>query len=134
MTLEEEIKKKQQIEIKAKEEWVKSQGELRKRIEIVDPIEEELKTEECKLEEKLRVLKEKEIELSKRESNYPKFVNNQSKGDNKSDLSIPAKIKVNAIGTEPAEQTKTIPTSLSLTFCSPNSTYDINVKYHPITL
>ena len=97
-TLEEEIKKRQ-MEIKAKEEWVKSQGELRKRIEIVDPIEE-----------KLRVLKEKN-ELSKRESNYQKLENNQSKENNKSDPSIPAKIKVNAIGAEPAEQTKTIPTS-----------------------
>ena len=110
LTLEEEIKKRE-MEIKAKEKWVKSQDELRKRIEIVDPIEEELKTKEHILEEKLRVLKEKEIELSKREYNYRKLENNQSKEDNKRDPSIPAKIKVNEIGIEPAEQTKTIPIS-----------------------
>ena len=51
------------------------------------------------------------MELSKRESNYLKLVNNHSKEDNKSDPSIPAKIKVNAVGVEPVEQTKTIPTS-----------------------
>ena len=110
LTLEEEIKKRE-MEIKAKEEWVKSQDELRKRIEIVDPIEEELKTKERILEEKLRVLKEKEIELRKREYNYRKLENNHSKEDNKGDPSIPAKIKVNEIGVEPAEQTKTIQTS-----------------------
>ena len=110
LTLEDEIKKRE-MEIKAKEEWVKSQDELRKRIEIVDPIEEELKTKERILEEKLRVLKEKEIEFSKRQYNYRKLENNQSKEDNKRDPSIPAKIKVNEIGVEPAEQTKTIQTS-----------------------
>ena len=56
-------------------------------------------------------MKEKEIELNKREYNYRKLENNQSKEDNKRDPSIPAKIKVNEIGVEPAEQTKTIQTS-----------------------
>ena len=37
---------KREREIKAKEEWMKSQDELRKRIEIVDPIEKELETKE----------------------------------------------------------------------------------------
>ena len=110
LTLEEEIKKRE-IEIKAKEEWVKSQDELRKRIQIEDPIEEELKVKEHILKEKLRILNEKEIELSKRESNYRKLENHQRKEDNKSDQSIPAKIKSKAIGVEPAEQTKTIQTS-----------------------
>ena len=110
LTLEEEIKKRE-MQIKAKEEWVKSQDELRKRIEIVDPIEEELKVKEHILKEKLRILNEKEIELSRRESNHKTLGINQTKEDNKSSTNILTKIKVNAIGAEPDEQTKTILTS-----------------------
>ena len=99
------------MEIKAKEEWVKSQDELRKRIEIVDPIEEELKVKEHILKEKLRILNEKEIELSRRESNHKTLGINQTKEDNKSSTNILTKSKANAIGAEPDEETKTILTS-----------------------
>ena len=111
LTLEDEIKKKA-MEIKAKEEWVKSQDELRKRIEIVDPIEEELKVKEHILKEKLRILNEKEIELSRRESNHKTLGINQTNEDNKrSSTNILTKSKANAIGAELDEETKTILTS-----------------------
>ena len=111
LTLKDEIKKKA-MEIKAKEEWVKSQDELRKRIEIVDPIEEELKVKEHILKEKLRILNEKEIELSRRESNHKTLGINQTNEDNKrSSTNILTKSKANAIGAELDEETKTILTS-----------------------
>ena len=97
--------------MKVKKEWVKSQDELRKRIEIVDPIEEELKVKEHILTEKLRILNEKEIELSRREFNHKTLGINQTKEDNKSSTNILTKSKANAIGAEPDEQTMTILTS-----------------------
>ena len=66
MAREEAVKKKE-LELNKRQNWIETQRKMKKERESFDPYEEALSLKEKELEEKLRRLKEREIEIEKQE-------------------------------------------------------------------
>ena len=63
----EEALKKKELELNRRQSWIDNQWKMKKERESVDPYEEALGLKEKELEEKLRKLKQREIEIEKQE-------------------------------------------------------------------